>query len=238
MQAVTTTRCSVHGQSELTLSFDPEKVLERDVLWFADQLEEMVSSGSRFQIGQSLQIGWMLVWFTASSNGTLGFEEPDMKSATPLVRQAGLTNALGHLRFQKDTLESVLPATALTFPTIQQTCLVCTQLRSTEAFFLDRREPTEKNSGWVFACESSHDHQTAASWQTAWLYSTVVERCRRALPYLAFPPGSVITVDTHDVPDFYLNDKRLLIRKDSYLHLLQERRKALGHGPTPSGLTS
>jgi len=46
------------------------------------------------------------------SNGTLGFEEPDMKSI-PVVLQPGLTNSLSHLRLHKDTLESVLSSDAL-----------------------------------------------------------------------------------------------------------------------------
>lgn len=225
MRTITTTKCSAHGQSELTLAFDPERVLERDVRWFAGALEQDVESGTRFQVGQSMQTGWMWTWITALPDGTYGFEEPDMKSATPLVRQAGLTNTLAHLRLQKDALESVLTAEALSFPTIQQTCLICTQLANAGAVILDRREPTDKDSGWIFSCDSSHDHQTAASWQKAWLYTAVVGTCRRALPYLAFPPGSVITVDEKDLPVFYLNDKQLPVRRDSYLHRMMERLK-------------
>lgn len=225
MRTVTTTKCTAHGQSELTLAFDPEKVLERDVRWFAGTLEQDVESGARFKAGQSMQIGWMWTWVTALPDGTYGFEEPDMKSATPLVRQTGLTNSLSHLRLQKDILESVLTAETLSFPSIQQTCLVCTRLGNAGAFFLDRREPDDKDSGWIFGCESDHNHEMTASWQKTWLYTAVVGTCRRALPYLAFPPGSLITVDEKDSPVFYLNDKQLPIRKDSYLHLLMERPK-------------
>jgi len=225
MRTVTTTKCTALGQSELTLAFDPEKVLERDVRWFAGTLEDDVKSGARFKVGQSMQIGWMWTWLTALPDGTYGFEEPDMKSATPLVRQAGLTNSLGHLRLQKDTLESVLSAESLSFPSLQQTCLVCTRLENGGAFFLDRREPDDKDSGWIFGCESDHDHQTAASWQKTWLYTAVVGNCRRALPYLAFPPGSLITVGADCSPVLYLDDKPLSIRKDSYLQQMIERLK-------------
>lgn len=222
MPTIKTTKCSARNHPELTLAFDAGKVLEQDVRWFASSLERDVDSGTRFEVGQSMQIGWMWVWFVALPDGTYGLEEPDMKTGTPLTRQPGLTNSLGHLRFQKDTLESVLPATSLSFPSIQQTCLVCTRLAKDGAFFLDRREPTDKDSGWIFGCESDHDHQTAASWQKSWLYTTVVDNCRRALPYLAFPPGSLITVTPQDVPAFFLNEKQLPIRKGSYVQRLIE----------------
>ena len=226
MRSVTTTSCRLHGQPEVTLAFDPNKVLERDALWFTGVIERDVEGGARFQVGQSMQIGWMWAWFTVLPDGTYGFEEPDMKSATPLVRQAGLTNSLGHLRFQKDTLESVLSAEELSFPSIQQTCIVCTRFPSSGAFFVERREPKDNDSGWIFGClDSDHDHQTKPGWQKSWLYSAVVAKCRPVLPYLAFPPGSVINVDKDGSPEFYLRDKRLLVRKDSYVHRLMERPK-------------
>jgi hypothetical protein len=222
MRTITTTKCRAHRHPEFSLAFDPAKILERDAHWFAGVLEGNVASGTRYQIGESVQIGWMWAWVTALPDGTYGFEEPDMKTANAVVRQPGLTNSLGHLRFQKDTLESVLPAKALSFPSFEQTYLVCTRLEKEGPFFLDRRDPTEKDSGWVLACQSDHDHNTAASWQKTWLYSALVGTCRRALPYLAFPPGLVISVDEKNSPAFFLNDKLLPVRKDSYVHRLME----------------
>jgi hypothetical protein len=222
MLSLTTTSCLAHGHPEFTLAFAPEKIIEADVRWFADTLERDVASGIRFEAGKSLQVGWMFTWLTALPDGTLGFEEPDMKVASPLTRQTGLTNALGHLRYQKDTLESVLPVKALAFPSIEQRCLVCTRFAPTSPFFVDRREPKDKDSGWIFACESDHDHENSASWQKTWLYSAVVGDCRRALPYLAFPPGSLIIEDARGSPAFFLNDKPLAIRKGSYVHLQME----------------
>src|SRR5262245_15033582 len=79
MHSITTTKCHDNDHPELVLGFDPAAVLETDALWFAGTLEQMVQSGSRFQEGQSLQIGWSVAWFVALPNGNLGFEEPDMK---------------------------------------------------------------------------------------------------------------------------------------------------------------
>jgi hypothetical protein len=139
MLSITTTKCHDYGHPELVLVFD-SKMLETDALWFAGTLEQMVQSGSCFQGGQSLQIGWSVAWFVALPNRTLGFEEPDMKSM-PVVRQPGLTNSLGHLRLHKDTLESVLCSDALSFPSLQHSCLVCTRLAPAGSFFMDRRQP-------------------------------------------------------------------------------------------------
>ena len=139
------------------------------------------------------------------------------------MRQPGLTNTLGHLRAQKDTLESVLPVNALSFPTLQQTCWVCTKLGNSGSFFLDRREPKDNDSGWILGCRAGHDHNAAQSWKKTWLYSAVVETCRRALPYLAFPRGSRVSVSRDSPPELFLNGKKLLIRKRSYLDLMIER---------------
>src|SRR5215510_2680307 len=103
MVSIVTTKCRHHNHPELVLAFD--SILEDDARWFAGSLEEMVRSGSRFEAGQTLQIGWSIAWFVTAKNDTLGFEEPDMKSM-PVLRQPGLTNSLAHLRLHKDTLES------------------------------------------------------------------------------------------------------------------------------------
>src|SRR5262249_50893759 len=107
----------------------------------------------------------------------------------------------------------------------RQTCLVCTRLENAGAFFLDRRQPEDRDSGWIFGCDSDHDHESAASWQRASLYSAVVDTSARALPYLAFPPGALVAVDAQGSPTFYLNDEQLSVRKNSYVAQWLERAK-------------
>jgi len=145
MLLITTTKCRDHDHSELALAYDAP-LLEADARSFAGVLEHMVQSGSRFQPGQSLQIGWSMAWLVSHPNQILGFEEPDMTSM-PLVRQPGLTHSLRHLRLHKDTLESVLNRDVLSFPSLQQTCLICTRLAGSSSFLMDRRQPQGRDSG-------------------------------------------------------------------------------------------
>jgi hypothetical protein len=225
MLLITTTKCHDYGHPELALALDSTS-LEADARWFAGVLEQMVQSGSRFQPGQSLQIGWSVVWFVARANKTLGFEEPDMKSI-PLVRQPGLTNSLRHLRLHKDTLESVLCSDALSLPSLQQSCLICTRLARLGSFFMDRRQPQRADSGWFVGCQADeHDHNDPTTLRTVSLYEAVVVICPRALPYLAFPPGATIAVG--DALSFFMNGEPLEIRKGSFVDA-QHRQPQRGH---------
>lgn len=83
------------------------------------------------------------------------------------------------------------------------------------------------SNGWQ-ACkflrmEIREGNHPAASWKKTWLYSAVVESCRRALPYLAFPSGSFISVAEDGKLELFLNEKKVQIRKGSYLDLVIER---------------
>jgi hypothetical protein len=221
MRLITTTKCHDHGHPELALTLDSTS-LEADARWFAGILEQMVQSGSRFQPGQSLQIGWSVAWFVALPNKTLGFEEPDMKSM-PLVRQPGLTHSLRHLRLHKDTLESVLYSDALSLPSLQQSCLICTRLAHSSSFFMDRRQPQGADSGWFIGCQADeHDHNDPTTLRTVSLYEAVVIICPRALPYLAFPPRATIAVD--EALSFFMDGEPLEVREGSFVDAQRRRR--------------
>lgn len=215
MQHVKTRQCSSYGHQELTLEYDPTYLIAPDVVWFASSLERMVASGSRFQAGQSLQIGWLLAWFTSLDDGTLGFEEPDMRSL-PIARQPGLTNTLGQLRLQKDTLESVMPTELASFPNLLYSGIVCCNVTANTGFFMSRQTPLDTDSGWFVGClDKDHDHNDVNCLHRTSLYTLVVKVCPSALAYLAFPPECMIVVDSGAY--FYKNDEQLLIRPGSFL---------------------
>jgi len=213
---VTTRRCHERGHPELEVDYDPEKLLALDAERFAELLESMVHAGSRFEIGQSLQIGWSRAWFTRGSlPGLLAFEEPDMQSM-PIARQPGLTYSLAHLRFQKDTLQSVLPADALEFPSLLDSCLVCSRVELSPVFFMDRHEPDGAISGWfIGCCDEAHDHNQLSELERVSVYEAVIRRCRGALQYLAFPAGAMIVAD--EWPEFFMNGKELEVRPGSFV---------------------
>lgn len=215
MRTILTTKCRSYGHPELALSFDQTKLLERDAESFASSLEHMVESGSRFQPGQTIQIGWSIAWCVSQPNGILGFEEPDMKSM-PMAKQIGLTDSLRHVRLQKDTLESVLSVDALLFPSLQQSCLVCTRLSNSGKFFMDRSEPRGADSGWFIGCViDGHNHNDVSNLKKVSLYEAAVTLCPGMLPYLAFPPKTVINFD--ESPSFSVDGKPVEVRRGSFL---------------------
>jgi hypothetical protein len=215
LRTVTTAKCCVLGHPEFTLAYDLRQVLERDVRWYAGVLEQIVQSGSRFKPGDSLQLGWSVVRVTSLPDGTLGLEEYDLKGMPP-KRQAGGTESLRVLRLQKDTLESVLPAKSLTLPSLVQSCIVCTRLASSKTFLIQRDAAQGEVSGWFLGCaDSAHDHNVVANLKKVSLYEAIVVHCRAALPFLAFPPGSVIGME--DKPAMFLNGEPLAVRNGSYL---------------------
>src|SRR5712664_3470359 len=102
----TTTNCSKYGQQEISVAYEPAKVLEGDVKWLLEWLESEVANGRRFLPGETIQIGWMLTKLETFGESILKICEPDMK-AFPIKFVDSVTNTLTHLRFQKMVAESI-----------------------------------------------------------------------------------------------------------------------------------
>jgi hypothetical protein len=216
MKTVLTTNCGQFNHPEFELAYDPDTVLDRDVLWLAGILEQQVANGERFSDNQSFQLGWMFTLIHQNDNGTLSILEPEM-TEMPIRWQNSVTNTLRHLRLQKDTGESLLPAEALVFPSYRQSCIVCDRLGHSREIVMDRREPGDQESGWFIGCVADeYDHNNPDNLRVVSLYEAVVCLEPRVLRYLALPPGVLLHVGGEQAV-FFLDESRLEIRPGSYL---------------------
>lgn len=71
------TTAGASGHPEFTLEYEPGIVTELGIEWLASWLQDCISSGTRFSVGQTIAIGWMNCYVTDRGDGTLGLSEPD-----------------------------------------------------------------------------------------------------------------------------------------------------------------
>lgn len=183
------------GAQLLRIQYDPAVVSPTHVEWFGQLLQDMASSGSRFEPGQTMQAGWSVVRFELADDGVLEFREPDFRSM-PVKWVPGLSTTLVHLALHKEIVESVLPVEELAIPGMRQSCVACSRIGIEPGFYMDRSDPRGEDSGWFFGClKQDHDHQAPANLIKMSLYEIVVRRIRAALPFLAMPLGSLVLLD-------------------------------------------
>jgi hypothetical protein len=183
------------GGQLLRIRYDPAVVSPEYVESFGRLLQDMASSGTRFDGGQTMQAGWSVVRFEVAGDGVLEFREPDFRSM-PVKWVPGLSTTLMHMGMQKEIVESVLPVEELTIPGMRQSCVTCSRIGTEPGFYMDRSEPRGEDSGWFFGClKKDHDHHARANLMSMSLYEAVVRRVRAALPFLAMPAGSLVLLD-------------------------------------------
>ena len=192
MNGLATCGCSQYGQPEILIEYEPQGVIEADVAHLVATLEQMVRSGSRFEPGQSMALGWSLVCFVSRADGRLGFEEPDFRSM-PIQRVAGLTSTLKHMRLQREVVDSVLSVDEVQFPSLRHGCLVCKEVAETGGFMMERADAQELDSGWFIGClNPAHRHDVIENLERVSLYEAVVQRRLPILPWLALPAGTLV----------------------------------------------
>jgi hypothetical protein len=212
-----TSRCGKFGHPEFRFNFDRTQVpVAEDVQWIIDWLEQAVAEGECFTPGQTCQIGWMVTEVRLGENGFLTLWEPDLRKM-PVAWVESVSNMLAHLRLQKDVVESVLPASALTFPSMQQSAIICTRFGNKGHLVLERTQPKAADSGWFFGClDKDHDHNDAAELRCVSLYEAVVSHAPQIIPYLALPAGVLIALE-NGAPAILHNGEALDFLKGSFL---------------------
>jgi hypothetical protein len=219
MRSAATTRCQTYGHPEFRLCFDPAVVLECDIAFMLRTLEDWVAGGERFADGETIQFGWCTLVVRANPDSTMSLLEPDFRQI-PINWTESVTSALLHLRRQKDTCESYFESDALSFPSLLQSCIACTQLESAEAVVMERTDPEHAVSGWFLGClRDEHDHNSVQQLESISLFEAVL-RNARALPYLALPPGVLLQISPDGLPQVYREGAQLQPRKGSYVEAL------------------
>lgn len=182
------------ARQRLRLQYDPDVISIANVDWFANTLQVLAGNGSRFEAGQTMDIGWSFVRFEQVAD-VLEFREPDFLSM-PTQWLPGISRSLQHLALHRDIVESVLPVEEIAIPGMRHSCLACNQIGDGNAFFMHRTEFSGQNSGWFFGClDREHDHDDAANLLKMSLYEVVVRRVRPALAFLALPLESMVALD-------------------------------------------
>ncbi|BBB68742.1 hypothetical protein UNDYM_4489 [Undibacterium sp. YM2] len=219
MNKIYTSHCKEFEHPEFCLQFDPDIALATDAEFVARLLESMVSKGSCFQDGQSMQLGWSYLMLSTQQDGSLGFKEADFQTM-PLVWNIGISNTLRHLRLHKDIVERVVPTEYLSIPSFRAECVVCNELKNANGLIMMvRQEEKKRDSGWFFGCyKEGHDHNNVDNLERISLYEAVVTHAPACLPYLGFPQGMTILLG-EGRPIFFYEDKELTILEGSYLDI-------------------
>lgn len=213
---ISTENCSKHGHPEFVLYCD-ESIIEVDRKWLVDYLERAVAGGEIFRDGETFQIGWMWNRIQLVQDGFLTLQEPEM-TLMPIEWVTSVTQTLIHLRLQKDFCGSLFTSADLCFPSILQSCVICTNLGQTEDFMMDRSEPEGNHSGWFIGCAAdSHDHNDVAELKRVSLYEAAVVYEKRIIPYLALPVGVLLTAGIGR-PVVFLGEEQLEFKKGSLLY--------------------
>lgn len=190
----TTTQCGKFNHPEIEFSVSSKAAPEADIQHMVASLEHMVASGSRFKDGETLQLGWMVTRFARGPGGKLKLTEPDMKKV-PIRFVESLDSTLKHLRSQKDSVESVMPATALNFPRLDQSVVVHVNYKKATPVALQRLEPQEQDSGWWLSDPTdSRGNSDTTRFLKISLYQLALDR-PDLIQLLAFPVGTTILVD-------------------------------------------
>lgn len=217
MAILRTSTCHAHKHPEFRITYDPAIVpVEGDVRWFVGWLEQSVAQGKRFAPGETCQIGWIVTEVRQGNDGLLSFWEPDMRGM-PVACSESVSNTLAHLRLQKDVVESVLSADALSYPSMRQSAIICSRLGKKDGLVMERTDSSGTDSGWFFGCrDEDHEHNEVAELRRVSVYEAAVRHAPQIVPYLALPKGVLVGM-SNGVPAIFHDGELLEFKQGSFL---------------------
>jgi hypothetical protein len=190
-QEASTTRCGEYGQPEVVVSFDSTRVLERDVQWVLERLEEKVAAGARWKAGDPFQLGWLPLRFEAREDGRLQLQAPSLLEDAPEIYVDEIDMAVLHLRLMRSAADSLGLTEQLLFPSADDTALLGPEALGSARLLLTRSSPREGDSGWSIR---SVDRGSPAHGGPVKLF-TLARRLPLVVPLLALPEGIALEVD-------------------------------------------
>lgn len=184
-----TETCAAHGHPEFTIINSDPLVPGMD-LWLRNYLEAAVETGTRFQPGQTIGIGWSIVRVIERADDTLGIEERTTRDTW--VEQVDRT--LQDLWYQQEIAASVGQLDRLDFPQADQLAGISPCGLTAPIFVLSRDEPgDDEDSGWAVLCGEDHEHEEGF-WTT--LFQLSVSR-PFITQFLALPVGATVMIPWH-----------------------------------------
>jgi hypothetical protein len=212
-----TSQCRTFGQPEITVQWSGNDHLTSWANRLLSWLQTEVAAGRRFLPEQTVQFGWSIMEVRQRTDGLFALFESDF-SSLPIVFVDSVSNTLHHTMLQKFVVESVASANEMEFPSMLQTCVVCSRFGDKGDLILERQEPSNsQDSGWLFGCQQSeHSHNSADELQVKSLYEAAACIDSRVIPFLALPIGFRIDLEKSGV--FVAREGRIVeIKPGSYL---------------------
>ncbi len=209
-----TSLCGAFGQQEISLSLKAKSGI--DPSWLVAYFESEVRTGRRFQSGETVQIGWMIVMLRSSATGELEVWEPQFDSL-PIKWTKGVNNTLRHLIIQKSVCEQF--ECEPDFPSLQQAGIVAPRfLESTDTFTMSRDQSVNNDSGWVFSVPNEPvrlgDGEFRSLFEISFYHT-------EAIAFLAMPAGASAT-KSNGVIEVTWNRRSLSSQNNELLKKLSE----------------
>ncbi len=214
---ITTTKCSAYEHPEFLFECD-SAIPQADIDIFTSFLEESVENGTRYNEGDLILFGSMLLQI-AKVNDSLTIAEPDLQTM-PIEWKQGVTRSMQILRLQKDIAESVGLEDEFDSPSIESSLLVGADLsQHDEDLVLDRTESADSDSGWfVGRQDSALNYDDEASLKRISVYQTILN-WPQISGFLALPAGCRVEISGRK-PRFTLNGRNLEIKPASLIDAL------------------
>ena len=188
-----TTECRRFGHPEFEVRFS-SRIVSQDVDWLLRYLENRVSGGSKFQHGETMQVGWMVTMLEDGTEGKLRVKEPDMK-VVPVQFIDSVTHTLLHLRTQKDVVESLVPRVDPDFPSLVHSVVVHANYKSARRVLLTRAAAEGADSGWWLTdLDDTEGAQDPTRFSRTSLYQLGVDR-PDLIKFFAMPAGLQVVIE-------------------------------------------
>lgn len=209
----TTTSCKSFNHPEFTFVCDPVIIPQHDIQWLIRTLERMVASGTRFREGDALPVGSMVLRCVGRGD-MLELTEPDLTSL-PIQYIESVNNTLLILKAQNDALKSAGLLEEQKIPGIFQRLITCSRFKNNTGYTLTRTQSDQSkgDSGWFIGCDDrSHDHHDPANQYHELVYE-IYTKYPHIIPFLSFPPDTMISFNRRKLKELYYDDEKLTVKK-------------------------
>ncbi|WP_423392497.1 immunity protein Imm33 domain-containing protein [Burkholderia sp. LMG 21824] len=156
-----------------------------------EHLESEIRSGKRFDAGQTIQFGWMVLMLNANGQGDLEIWEPDF-SSMPINWEFSLDKALRDMYLQRELCAQA--GLAPEFPSLLQRGIVSPVFVPNTGFVMSREAQQDGDSGWFFL--GREDQRDKGKYCSLFEISITAPWI---VPFLALPPEVIVKCDLSSI---------------------------------------
>jgi hypothetical protein len=187
--------------------------------WLLGFFESEVRRGIKFQAGQTVQVGWMLVKLVADPSGDLEIWEPIL-DAMPIEWIKGATSTFRHFTLQREACSQL--GVEPEFPSLLQSGVVSARfLTDSGEFTMSRDDPMGSDSGWAF----TRVHERDLGGRHHSLFEVGVFD-RMIIPFLALPSGVLVRASNEHI-DLSLGSVVISSESNEFLRRLLDSSESL-----------